>query len=470
VSDAALVAGHLVLSCGGLDSAGYLGAARLFLTGRLTEIVPIARVLPFADATAAASPLGFVPAGTIFHIAPRFPPGLPLVMAGAIAIGGPGAPFFMPPILGFGAVALTGLMTRARMGSTAGGLAAVLLASSPIFLDMALQPMSDAPAMFWVVLAAFLVWRPSPLSIGAGLAGGMAVLTRPPLALAALTLLVTTRWATRRQAAAFGITLLLFVAALLGMQWRMFGDPLRSGYGTAGQLFTWASLWPNALDHTTWLLRMHTPLLAVLCAAGLWFDRSFGWRAGAMFLAIAAPYLAYAPRFEDWEILRFLLPGLPFVFAVCAAGVVGLAGGPSHATRARVAALLVAAAASAVSWTFVSRRHVFDLREQERKYPLVGEWFAKQTPGQAVAIASLHSGSLRYYSGRPIVRAEAIPEHRLVDTVDALQRAGFAPYVALEQDELDDFVRRFQPYAIPQLTMEPLARIRGVNIFRLTTR
>jgi hypothetical protein len=469
-SDAALVLGHLVLSCGGLDSAGYLGAARLFLTGRLTELVPLARVLPFENATAAAAPLGFVPAAAAFHIAPRFPPGLPVVMAAAIGVGGQTAPFYIAPVFGFAAAVLTGLMVRERIGSTAGGLAAVLVASSPVFLDMALQPMSDAPAMFWIVLAAFLVWRPLPYPAAAGVAGGMALLTRPPLALAALTLLAITRWRNRRQAAAFGALVALFVAILLALQWRMYGGPFRSGYGTAGQLFTWASLWPNLVYHMKWLLFVHTPLLAALFAAGLWFDRSFGWRAGAMFLAIAMPYFVYAPRFEDWEILRFLLPGLPFVLAVCACGVVQLAGGDSHPVRARAAALLVAAAASAASYAFVSHLHVFDLRERERKYPLVGEWFAHETPSQAVAIASLHTGSVRYYSGRAIVRMEAVPDHRLGETVGALQRAGYAPYAALEQDELEEFDRRFQPDMAAGLTMEPLARIRGVNIFRLTMR
>ena len=469
-SDAALVLGHLVLSCGGLDSAGYLGAARLFLTGRVTELVPLARVLPFENATAAAAPLGFVPAAAAFHIAPRFPPGLPIVMAATIAAGGQAAPFFVAPVLGFAAAVLTGLMVRARIGSTAGGLAAALVASSPVFFDMAIQPMSDAPAMFWIVLAAFLVWRPLPRPAAAGFAAGMALLTRPPLALAALTLLAITRWRSWRQAAAFGAVAALFVAILLALQWRMYGDPFRSGYGTAGQLFTWASLWPNLAYQMKWLLLVHTPLLAVLFAAGLWFDRRFGWRAGAMFLAIAMPYFVYAPRFEDWEILRFLLPGLPFLFAVCAAGVVHLAGGASHPVRARAAAVLVAAAASAASYALVTHWHVFDLRERERKYPLVGEWFAHETPSQAVAIASLHSGSVRYYSGRATVRMEALPDHRLGEAVGALQHAGYAPYAVLEQDELEDFDRRFHPDTAPGLTMEPVARIRGVNIFRLTTR
>jgi hypothetical protein len=469
-SDAALVLGHLVLSCGGLDSAGYLGAAQLFLTGRLTDAVPIARVLPFADPTAAATPLGFVPAAAAFHIAPRFPPGLPLVMAAALALGGRLAPFFVAPVFGFGAVALVGMMARERMGATAAALSAVMLASSPVFVDMALQPMSDVPAMFWIVFGAFLAWRPSPSPIAAGAAAGMAILTRPPLALAALSLVLVTRWRGWRQAAAFTGVMAIFVAAVLVVQWRMYGDPLRSGYGSGGQLFTAASLWPNLAIHATWLLTVHTPLLVVLFAAGTFFDRQFAWRAGAMFLSTAFPYLVYAPRFEDWEVLRFLLPGLPFLFIVCAGGVIQLAG-RSHEMRARLVAMGVAAAATAGSYVFVSQQHVFALREQERKYSLVGEWFASHAPARAVAIASLHSGSLRYYSGRAILRMEALPERRLYETVRALQDAGYAPFTVLEVgDEFEEYQRRFQPDRIAGLISDPVIRIRGVDIFQLRVR
>jgi hypothetical protein len=154
---ARLVFGSLVTSCGGLDSAGYLGQSRLLLSEHLTKRA-VARALPFdaATATSAAAPLGFVPSAAPFTIAPRFPPGFPLVLAVARATAGPSAPFLIPPLFAFGAVLCVALIVRARMGPIAAGLAGVLLASSPVFVDMALQPMSDAPAMFWTTLATYL--------------------------------------------------------------------------------------------------------------------------------------------------------------------------------------------------------------------------------------------------------------------------------------------------------------------------
>src|SRR5207344_2272669 len=73
---AALVA-SIATACGGLDSAGYLGAADLLSRGHLTESVPIATLLPFGAPTAAAAPLGWVPAARPFVIAPEFPLGFP---------------------------------------------------------------------------------------------------------------------------------------------------------------------------------------------------------------------------------------------------------------------------------------------------------------------------------------------------------------------------------------------------------
>jgi hypothetical protein len=188
-------------------------------------------------------------------------------------------------------------------------------------------------------------------------------------------------------------------------------------------------------------------------------------------MATAAPYLVYAPRFEDWEILRFLLPTLPFVFISCASGVVWLANGVNHPLRANIVATVVAIAIAAGSYAFLLDHSTFDLHVSEMKYPLVGEWFARNTPQNAVAISALHSGSLRFYSDRATLRMEALPEGALLETVNALQRAAYVPYVVLEQgDEYEEFEHRFHPDAIGSLTITPEARIRGVQVLRLATR
>ena len=470
-ADLGLVLGNLVIACGGLDSAGYVGSARLFLAGRLVEYQPIVRVLPFADATAAAAPLGFVPAATPEFIAPRFPPGLPLVMAASMAIGGRIAPFFLPPVFAAATVAIVFVMTRRMAGGLTAGLAAVMVATGPVFLDLSLQPMSDVPATFWLTAAGFLLWRPAPRPALGALAAGMAILTRPPLALAVIAAGAVTAWPDRRRAVTFAGIVALFVGGLLALHARIFGHALASGYGSPGQVFTFSALAEQTMLHVKWLLVVYTPLLVLLFAAGARARRRLAGQAAIVFVATAVPYLIYAPRFDSWETSRFLLPGLPFVLMVCACGVTWLAKSDTRPVRARLVTALAAVGCAAASFWFTSTHHVFDLDVQEMKYAAVGNWFAKNTPPNAVAIASLHSGSLRIYSDRVTLRMEAIPGDLLLDTVRSLQRASYVPYVVLEGgDEYEDYVRRFRPDGIPALAVVPETRIRGVLILRLTAR
>jgi hypothetical protein len=469
--DLRLILRHLVMVCGGLDSAGYVGSARLLLSGHLMQYEPIARVLPFPDATAASAPLGFVASGQPYFISPRFPPGLPLLMAATLAAGGRAGPFVIAPALAVATVVLVFQFARRSTDPVTAGLAATITAITPIFVDMALQPMSDVPATFWVVLSGSLLWRPRPRATAAGLAAAMAILTRPPLLLAALALGATTRWERWRQAVVFAAIVAATTAIFLALQRHIYGNAFVSGYGTAEQLFTLSALSHNLRFYGGWFLVVCTPALPLLFATGAATEPRLALRAAAVFLAVSAPYLVYAPPFEDWQILRFLLPGLPFLFVVCAKGIVAIGGGVRHPVRASVVATIAAIGLAGGAYAFLQRQHVFDVGAQEQRYRLVGEWFAEHTPPQAVAISSLHSGSLRIYSGRPTVRAELVPDGKLVETVGALERAGYVPYLALEQgDEYEAFDRRLHPLSDASLDVTPEGRVRGVAFLRLTTR
>ena len=470
MADLRLVVTHLVTVCGGLDSAGYVGSARLLLSGHLMQYEPIARVLPFPDATAAAAPLGFVAAGQPYFISPRFPPGLPLLMAVTMAAGRIG-PFLVAPALAIATVLLVFRFARRATDPVTGGLAAVITAVTPIFVNLALQPMSDVPATFWVVLAGSLLWRPRPRATAAGLAAGMAILTRPPLLLAAIALGATATWETRRQAITYAAIVAATTALFLALQRHLFGNALVSGYGTAGQLFALAALGHNLRFYGGWLLVVCTPVLPLLFAIGAAAEPRLAIRAGAVFLAVSAPYLIYAPPFEDWEILRFLLPGLPFLFVVCARGIVAIGRVGNRPAGAYVVATIAAIVLAGGSYAFLQQQRVFDVAVQEQRYRLVGEWFGAHTPPRAVAISSLHSGSLRIYAGRPTVRAELLPDGSLVETVSALERAGYVPYLALEEgDEYEAFDRRFHPFSNAALDIIPEGRVRGVPFLRLTIR
>ncbi len=299
----------------------------------------------------------------------------------------------------------------------------------------------------------------------------MAVLTRPPLVLACAALILTTDWQERRKAVTFGLVTGVAVAVLLLLQWRMYGNALTSGYGASRDLFTLSTVRINFINHATWLLTAETQLVVVLFALGWWYAPRLAIRAGAVFAATAAPYLVYAPVFDDWEILRFLLPGLPFVLMVCACGVTGAVRSAAHPRRSRLAVSALAFAAAPSSYSFLLRQNVFALGVQERRYSLVGEWFARNTPSNAVVIGSLHTGSVHYYSRRATLRFDVLPEGRFGDALAALQRAGYVPYLALEQgDEVESFQKRFHPDAIRNLDVQPQTRIRGVYIALLNPR
>ena len=129
---------------------------------------------------------------------------------------------------------------------------------------------------------------------------------------------------------------------------------------------------------------------------------------------------------------------------------------------------VIALAAAAGSLLFLSTNHVLDFWQQEMKYPLVSAWLRTNTSSNAVFIASLHSGSIKFYTGRPTLNIAAIPTDAIPGTVAALERSDFTPIVVLEfGPETDDFFDRLR--GNPGLSYWPLGSVRGTTIMRLNT-
>jgi len=151
--------------------------------------------------------------------------------------------------------------------------------------------------------------QPRPLA--AGIAASMAVLTRPnllPLALVVGVYLVT---GGRRTKALAERSVVAFVAGLIPggiilalLNWRMYGSPLASGYGSAGDLFQLANVVPNLDRYARWLWQTHTPVLALACVAPLLVARrAEAWLALALAGATILMYLPYRV-FDDWWYIR----------------------------------------------------------------------------------------------------------------------------------------------------------------------
>ena len=461
---------YLVKACGGLDSHGYVSAAELLTTGHLSVTQPIAAWLPFPGAIDAATPLGWVPALAGPESVPRYPLGLPLVMALFREIGGAGAVFYVSPVLASATLVLIYFIVRRAGGVLDAALATALVAVHPVFFTYALQPMSDVPATFWIVLAVFLLTRERAWPVAAGVAAGMAMLTRPVLGLAAIVLAVAARRGRPRDDVRFalGFGSLLIVQLLVSAA--LYGRATGSGYGDAANLFAIEAIPRNVAMYAKWFLRLQTPLVpAVVAAAWLVGDR-FVRTAFLLFAAVAAPYLLYVPFFDDWETLRFLLPGLVFLLMAAAHAATRLL---DRLVPAAVAALLVivlAIGAAAGSVVYLRERQVFRLWAAESKYPAVAEWVSSHGDANAVVFASLHSGSVHYYSGRTTVRWDRIPADRLAATVASIGSRGSRMFLVLDGNaEREEFQQRFgsDPSGV---RIEFVDRVRDVSLATVQSR
>lgn len=247
-------------------AAGIVGA-------RVSFDEPLARLLPWPDATWAVAPLGYRPGPAPGEVVPTYPPGLPLMMAATRVAGGEWAPFFVVPL--FGAVAVYGtFLLGAKLHSRRAGLvAAVLLATSPILLFQLVQPMSDVPALAWWTLALLFAFLPGhAAALAAGAAAGVALLARPNLLPLVMPLAwFSAGWPLRQPRRLLPLTTGLAAAGALlaALQWRIYGSPVASGHGAFSDFFALSNVWPNLAVYSSHLLRGEaaTIVLAVVAAA-----------------------------------------------------------------------------------------------------------------------------------------------------------------------------------------------------------
>ena len=337
---------------GGLDSYGYVSAAHLIASGRVSERQPLAAILPFDNPMNAAAPLGHVPSDGGEVSVPRFPLGLPVVMA-FFMLFGPAGPFYVPLAMALATVAIAYVLGRGSpaagtaAGPVCGLFAATLVAVDPLFVAYAIQPMSDVPAACWLLAAVCVLTersrvRPLVWSVAAGACGGMAVLTRPALLPAVFVLVVVT--ADRKHVRALLATVVTagaFVALQLALNLTLYGSIGASGYGPSSHMFdlSISRLAANVSNFGKWLTYSHTVLFWLLWPGALFVLRShaWAWQMSAVAAAAAAPYLFYLV-FDDWESSRFLLPSIVLILVLFARALAHLAhlthpSHPSHPTR-----------------------------------------------------------------------------------------------------------------------------------------
>jgi hypothetical protein len=459
------------------DASGYVSQSRLLADARVSFDEPLARLLPWTGTTWVFSPLGYRPGPAPGEVVPTYPPGLPLTMAAARVIGGEWAPFFVVPLLGGLAVFCTYLL-GARLHSRRAGLtAALLLATSPIFLFQLVQPMSDVPAVAWWTVALLFALSPEPgAAIAAGAAAGFALLARPNLlpVVAALAVVVY-RWPSPQlwRLVPLAAGLVPAAGALALLQWRLYGSPLASGHGAFRDFFAISNVLPNVRVYSAHLLRGETAaiglaLMAIVVALAARrrmreeAGRSVAPAAIAAAMFGAAILLCYLPYvvFRDWFYLRFFLPAFPLAFVVV--GALADRATTAFPPWARGLALLVSLTTVASIDVVVARRELaFFLRDYERRYLTAGRYVDAVLPREAVIFAVQESGSARYYA-RPIVRWDLLPVDldTAVATFTALHRR---PVFLVEDWEAADLRMRFPSSPLARLDWPPRADI-GTNV------
>lgn len=444
-------------AAGGSDSYCYLSQAELFAAGHIVNVQTIAAIAPWERGAEAFAPAGhvaaFSPRGATV---PMCPPGYPILMALARALGGRAAMFAVVPLLGALAVWTTFVLGRRVGGSFAGALAALLLAASPPFLYQVVQPMTDVPAAAaWALVLVAVTDRRFTTSARAaalgGIATGAALLIRPNLvplaAVAALAVFIERPLQWRRVFrtwTAFGAGVLPFTLTVAALQNAMYGGPLTSGYGDLDALFRTDHVWPNLQRYPVWLLQTETPV--VLCAlaapwlvSGAVMRRQCFWLLGFA-AAVFACYISYEV-FDAWWYLRFLLPAYPAILALlgtAAATVLSRVSVPRRALGfAVVGLLLVFLVREAID------RSAFGLWKFERRFRLAGEYVASELPPDAAVVTAQESGSVRFYSGRLTLAWRELPPAALDRALAFLRAQGYRPYLLLEPWEQADFVTRF---------------------------
>jgi hypothetical protein len=442
---------HVGAYGGGADQSGYLNGARMLARGDVS--VPIRPVsIPSREAlpTEAYLPLGFVPRGSD-ALVPAYPIGLPLTIVALSPLMSIDAAAHQAMALSaLAGVLLTAFLARACGLSYWGGLlAALMLATSPLYLMMSLNLMSDTPALVWVTAAVLLAWQSRNRPIWTALAGvacAMAVLTRPANILTIAPMAICLGLSPRRWLW-LGLGGLPGAVLLMWFNLAAYGAALTTGYRGHGALFTVANVEASVRNYIEWLPVVLTPI-GVL-ALGLPTLLRRAPRNTAMLVSwivvFVVFYAFYFHTHEAWWYLRFLMPAFPPMI------VGSLLVGRAIVTRARRALRVPASvpirllaggllAGFVVAHNASWGRHfdVLNAGQGEHSYVEAAQWARAHLPSDAAILAMQVSGAFFYYTDFPVLRYDYL-DRDAIRTVQAAAVAAHQPlYAVLFPFEIDE--------------------------------
>jgi 4-amino-4-deoxy-L-arabinose transferase-like glycosyltransferase len=437
------------------DPYGYVSEAEFIARGTLRIDQRFALDMPWREAEASFIPVAYKEGTRPGFIVPTYPPGLPLVMALTLRFtNAREAVFYVVPLFGALLIVATAWLGRSAAGWNVGAAAALLVATSPSVLLQVTQPVSDVPAAAWWTVALLFALDERKWAAGVGgAAAALATLTRPNLFPLGGVLVVFLMWrwrraeGSRRSQALRNVIVFLTIFAsgcltVAAFNQYLYGSPLRSGYAPFSELYQWHHVALNLDRYPRWLLTTQSPFIYLGLAAP-WL---LGHRAPAMLLLAfaAVVFCCYLPYGyfgrDDWGYLRFILPAYPALLVSSA--IAGRAVLQRAIDRPRFVAIAGAAFVAALAaWQVREsvQRGVLLTHQIDQRYKAVGRYVASGTPTDAVVIAGLHSGSIRYYSDRLTIYYQRLHFRALDHAVAALTARGRKVYVMLEHGEEADF-------------------------------
>jgi hypothetical protein len=463
---------HMGGYAGGADSSGYMNSARLLAARQVsTPLRTVPGLPPRTLPPRAYVPLGFTPRGDD-AMAPSYPIGLPLAIAAAApVVGWEAAPGLVMWLHALAGVALVLALARAcGLPPGAGLLSALALATSAVYLFISVQLMSDTPALAWTTAAVLLAWqgreRPS-WAAAAGLALSGAVLVRPTniLAIVPIALCLGTRWRCWVALIAGGVP---GAVVLVTYNLAAYGRAVTTGYGDATSAFRLANIVPSLRNYVTWLPVLLTPfgLLALGLPALARRARRMPLVLAAWAASFVAFYAVYFHTHETWWYLRFLLPAFPpLIVGATWVGLAVLDRWPANGRRRAtvLAGVVVAVLVLAHNASWARRLEALGIGYSEGVYPETATWLTRHLPPNGVVLATQVSGSLFYYTDRPIVRWDLCRTSELRALESHALAAGRPLYAVLFPFELED-QRAFD--RIPGYWRR-IGRVRDVTVWQL---
>jgi hypothetical protein len=464
-------------SVGGADSSGYALIARSLLEGRIVQRVAELDRLGLPDEFTKC----FIPIANDFGPRPGtmtafYPLGMPLhVAAGVLIAGWKYGPFIVSPVcalLSLILIYLLGLELGLSRGFSIAG--AVMLAASPTFIYLALQPMSDVAATLWSLVAIWAALRSARRDSWAALAGaafGVAFLIRPSSVLLLIPILFCLRLRPK--------TLLFFflgglplAAIFFAYNTTAYGHPLRTGY-TAIKLHTALTVTGFTTRFSYYLdtlAKTMSPwlLLGWLGAAA---DRQVHWRIRTMLISWFGAFLIFYACYDvydAWWYTRFLLPAYPALILgalLTARDVAGLLkNSVSESNRAwlsRVVLILLLVVTLGAAKRQTRELGVLSIGAGELLYSESCRWADQMLPAQSLVVSMQMSGALKFYTQRLVIRWDEVKPDQWRPLKEHAAERGYQWYALLQPHEVEEAQRR-----LPGKWVQ-IGRLRHISLWRI---